>query len=107
MKELTTKFKRSRKLIASKLAFGVRPRAQFRHLMMAMTVLFLAVFALHVYLFYRIESHTIFQGAPEAATAIPSVNESKLATVLVRFEDKALIRSAALGLVPAVSDPSR
>ena len=107
MNELKAKLKNSRKVLAGKFVFPILPRLQFRKLMITAAVLFVAVFAFHVYLFYRIESHTFFRAETPASAAIPTVNSAKLATVLVRFEDKAVIRSAALDLVPAVADPSR
>ncbi len=107
MEEIKTKLKSSKKFFAGKFTFPVVPRRQFRKLMIAATALFAVVLALHIYLFYRIESGTIFQTAPAQTATIPAVNQAKLATVLQRFEDKAVIRSAAPSLVPAVSDPSR
>ncbi len=107
MHALKKKLKSSGRYIADKFVFPIRPRRQFRRLMIAATVLFAVVFALHIYLFYRIQSGSMFQGVASPTAVIPAVNETKLATVLLRFEDKAVIRSAALGLVPAVSDPSR
>ncbi len=107
MNELKKKLNRFRKYIAGKFVFPIRPRRQFRRLMILATALFFAVFVLHIYLFYRIESGAVFQGVPSPAATIPAVNEAKLETVLFRFENKAVIRSAALGLVPVVADPSR
>ena len=107
MQELRIQLKKTRKFLSDKFIFPILPRRQFRKLMIWATILFAAILAFHVYLFYRIESRTLFQAQAPSSVIIPSVNETKLAAVLMRFEDKAVIRSAAPDLVPAVPDPSR
>jgi hypothetical protein len=107
MNELKSKLQNSGKAIAGRFVFPIRPRIQFRRLMVTVTILFVAIAGIQIYLFYRIQSNTIFQAVEAPESKIPAVNEAKLTTVLKRFEDKAVIRSAALELVPAVADPSR
>ena len=107
MNEIRTQIKKSRTFLSHKFVFPINPRAQFRRLMIGATILLGGVFLAHMYLFYRIETHAMFQASNTSSTSVPVVNETKLATVLLRFEDKAVIRSAALNLVPAVADPSK
>ncbi|MEI8130629.1 MAG: hypothetical protein WCG55_03950 [bacterium] len=107
MNEIRSKLNSSKKFLTSTFIFPINPRLQFRRLMIGGLILFIFVFLGHMYLFYKIESHAIFQSADMSSTSVPVVNETKLATVLLRFEDKAVIRSAALNLVPAVADPSK
>ncbi len=107
MNEIRAKLHNSKKFLASTFIFPINPRMQFRRLMIGGMILFIFVFLVHMYLFYKIESHSIFQTTDTSPMSVPVVNETKLATVLLRFEDKAVIRSAALNLVPAVADPSQ
>ncbi len=86
--------------------FDFRPRVQWRRLVVVALVLGLATAGLQMYLFYRVEGHTIFESGAVAETAAPVVNETKLDAVLNKFENKALVRSSAVQLVPAVADPS-
>ena len=107
MNEIREKLNSSKKFLTNTFIFPINPRLQFRRLMISGMILFGFVFLGHMYLFYKIESHAIFQVTDTSSTSVPVVNGAKLATVLLRFEDKAVIRSAALNLVPAVADPSK
>ncbi len=74
---------------------------------MLLALFFVGVFACHVYLFYRIESDTIFATVATTATKVPVANEQKLTAVLDRYQTRATVRDSALKTPPAVNDPSR
>ena len=87
--------------------FDFLPRAQWRRLVIMTLALALVIAGLQMYLFYRVEAHTIFETTTVVDAPAPVVNGDKLDAVLEKFENKALVRSSAVQLVPAVADPSR
>ena len=107
MQAFTKKFtERWKEAMGRFFRFDFLPRRQFRRLTVATFALGLVIVGLHAYLFYRVEGHTIFAARATAQAPAPVVNEGQLGMVLQRFEDKAIIRSTAVELVPAVPDPS-
>jgi hypothetical protein len=87
-------------------SFGISPYRQFTVLAAVMLSLLACLVGFHMYLFYRIESHDIFQGVPVQASA-PSVNEKRLENVLLRYQAKEAARAAAALKTLAVSDPEK
>ena len=102
-KNFSTRLKEATKRI---FRFDFHPRGQWRRLVILTLVLGLVTAGVQMYLFYRVEGHTIFNTATTTDTAAPVVNEARLTAVLKKFEDKALVRSSAVQLVPVVSEPS-
>lgn len=93
--------------MAKLFRFRMAPRKQFARFMVATVSLALILVAIHVYLFRRIENRTLFAADDTPAAPAPTVNEGKLATVLNRFADKAVMRADAVSLVPVSADPSK
>ncbi len=86
--------------------FPIAPTRQFRYLVIAVFLALLCTIAFHTYFFYVVESQGIFQN-DQVATTGPKVNDKKLTSVLSRYDKKNSVRTAALQIAPAVSDPEK
>ena len=95
-------------LMQGVFVFPMSSRRQFRRLMIVTSVLLLVSIGFHVYFFRRVESGILFQSPASLPVQTgATVNETKLANVLDRYEKKSTVRAAALSLVPLVAEPSK
>ena len=88
-------------------AFRVAPVRQFRRIVVFSLLGFLAIIAFHGYLFYRVQFFDTRESSNVEALPVPTINQSKLESVLSRFEKRSQAQTAAMGAVSPVVDPSK
>lgn len=93
--------------LRSFFSFGISPRRQFRRIVAFSFVVALILVSLHLYFFYRVETHTLFVRDTTPAPVLPNVDASKLNTVLNIYDARAVSRVGALNKVPLVLDPGK
>ena len=88
-------------------AFSVAPARQFRHIVVFSLCMFLAIIAFHGYLFYRVLFFDMRESTSVVSIPVPTINQSKLESVLSRFEQRSQAQAVAMQTTSSVVDPSK
>lgn len=87
--------------------FPISPVRQFRRLVIASFILLLVTVGFHLYIFYGVESRSLFGEGQSLLPRAPEVNDKKLTEVLSRYDAKEAVRAKASTMVPVVVEPGR
>ena len=87
--------------------FNIRPKKQFRNLIITWFVLFAFLTAYHLNILRKIESQTLYYVAVENLPPAPKLNDTKLKSVLERFETKKASQLEVSKLTPSVTNPEK
>lgn len=85
--------------------FPIAPHTQFRRLVVTIFVLLLLTVALHLYIFYRVQSGKILENQDFIPTPAPKVNIEKLNKILSTYQDKQNVQEEVRQRV-FIQDPS-
>ena len=88
-------------------AFHVAPVRQFRRIVVVSMLVFLAIIGFHAYLLYRVQFFDTRVSANTESLPVPTINQSKLESVLARFQQRSQAQAEAMNAVSPVVDPSK
>lgn len=95
------------KIIKSEKSFSISPAKQFRILVVLSICVALILSSYALYVIYQIRFVDSVKVGNVVVTPIPTINDSKLESVLSLFDQKSKNQNSALGLFPSVIDPSK
>lgn len=88
-------------------AFNIRPKKQFRNLIIVWFILFAGLTAYHINILRKIGNQTLYYVAAENLPPAPKLNDKKLKSVLERFEAKKVFQQGVFKLLPSITNPEK
>ncbi len=86
--------------------FPISPVRQFRHVIIVCFLVFLGILAFHMRLLYQVQYVDMQQTEAGQAIPIPTINETKLESVLGMYSRRLKTQIGATSIVSPVVDPS-